>query len=144
MKGKKWVLDLLCVLVLLTGVLAAVHLHTRQAPPEGAVLLTREGQTRTVCLAEEDLAPVSGTVVNGKGETRTIDAMGLPLSALTGTEGVFQVTVTADDEYSARIGAEELDRAYLIQTEEGSARLIVFGDENAKRDVKGVATILVE
>ena len=83
------------------------------------------------------MSPVSGEVVNGKGERKLIDAQGAGLSELCGD--FTEATVTASDEYSAVVhGGEE---AYLILSDDGSLRLVVFGDENAKRDVKNVSRI---
>ena len=58
-----------------------------------------------------------------------------------------QVTVTADDEYSAVVTAEELaapDKVYLIAQEEDGVQLVVFGDSNSKRNVSNVVRVTVE
>lgn len=86
------------------------------------------------------MSPVSGTVVNGKGEEKQIDAQGIILSEVCG--GAFsRITVTASDEYSATVYPEDSENAYLILTDDGNLRLIVFGDENSKRDVKNVVRV---
>lgn len=84
------------------------------------------------------MSPVTGTVVNGKGEEKQIDAQGVILSEACGGE-FSTATVTASDEYSAVVKSGE--DAYLILSDDGSLRLIVFGDENSKRDVKDVVRI---
>lgn len=76
--------------------------------------------------------------MNGKGEEKQIDAHGVILSEVCGGE-FSTATVTASDEYSAVVSGGE--NAYLILSDDGSLRLIVFGDENAKRDVKNVVRI---
>lgn len=82
---------------------------------------------------------VSGTIVNGKGEEKQIDAQGIMLSEVCGEFS--SVTVTASDEYSAVVEKRDQKNAYLILRDDGSLMLVVFGDENAKRDVKNVARI---
>ena len=55
--------------------------------------------------------------------------------------------VTAQDEFSAEISGEELlekDKVYLISEDDGTVALVVFGDSNAKRNVKNVARIEVD
>ena len=140
MRSKKWILILVGVLVLLTAVFAVVHFSTREAVPQGAVKVCQNGKERCVSLDKLELMRVTGTIVNGKGETRDVDADGLPLSQLA--QGAFSgVTVTADDEYAATVSAEEIDNAFLIRNDDGSAQLIVFGDSNSKRAVRNVARI---
>ncbi len=143
---KKYLIWLIAVIVVLTAILAAVHLSHREAPAQGSLLVKAGGQTITV--AEKDLTfvPVEGTTVNGKGEEKQISGEGVALRevlAQAGVQAVAQVTVFADDEYSAVVTADELaedGRVWLLHTEEGY-RLIVFGDKNSKRDVKNVARI---
>lgn len=89
------------------------------------------------------LSSVKGTVVNGKGEEIAIDAQGVPLGDVCGTDFT-SVTVTASDEYHAEVSSGEIQNAYLIQKDDGSMQLIVFGDENLKRCVKNVVRIDAE
>lgn len=113
-----------------------MHLTTRTPDTEGAVLVN--GQA--VEISGLELSPVTGTVINGKGEEKQIDAQGILLSKLIGSE-FSSATVTASDEYSAVVEKQDSDNAYLIVTDDGSLRLVVFGDENSKRDVKNVSKI---
>ena len=56
------------------------------------------------------------------------------------------VRVYSDDEYNASLSEDEVmtDRkAYLIE-DDGTIRLIVFGDKDSKRDVKSVVRIEIE
>lgn len=127
------------MLVLLTAVLAAIHLTTRTPEAEGEFLLNGE----SLKIADLELSPVQGSIVNGKGEEKQIDAQGISLSAVCGDD--FEtVTVTASDEYRAVVSIDEIQNAYLILKDDGSLQLIVFGDENAKRDVKNVVRIDTE
>lgn len=139
------------ILVLVTATAAAFYLTTRTAVPEGALRVEfADGKAAELSLEELELVSVQGTVVNGKGEERTINAQGILLSDVLREADVTEysmVTVTADDEYSARVMAEEIaepGKVYLIRQEEGSMQLIVFGDENSKRNVSNVVRLSVQ
>ena len=102
-----------------------------------------------VDLKSLDTVPVQGTVVNGKGEESEIDTQGVSLADVIEKAGfdpdnAAAVKVTADDEFSAELtGGEvnEADKAYLVCEDDGSMRLVVFGDSNAKRNVRNVVSI---
>lgn len=119
----------------MTAVLAVLHLTTRTPEIEGAVLVNGE----SVQLTELELSRVTGTIVNGKGEEKQVDAQGILLSEIC--VEFSEATVTAADEYSAVVDEQDSENAYLIVEEDGSLRLVVFGDENARRDVKNVSRI---
>ena len=143
MKKKKWIVLLIGVLVVVTAALAVIHFATRDAVPEGAILVRQDGKDRYVSLDGLTLTRITGTIVNGKGEERSIDAPGIGLRELA--EGSFSsVTVTSDDEYFATVEAGEIDNADLILNEDGSVQLIVFGDANFKRAVRNVVRIEFE
>lgn len=144
MKQRKIEIAIIAVLIFFTAVLAAVYINTRDNVPKGTIAVIKDGQTEYIRLDELELYDVTGTVVNGKGEEKRIDAQGLPLSSITGTEGFQSVTVIAMDAYSAVVLLDELDNAFLIFTEDETPRLIVFGDGNSKRDVKDVERIEIE
>lgn len=140
---------ILVALVAVTALLAVVHMNTRDKAPEGAVLV-EYGESRSAVTADTlPLTEVTGTVVNGKGEERTVEAEGILLSEVLKTAGVADApsaTVTADDGYSAQVTGEELaapDKVYLIRQEDGGMQLIVFGDSNSKRNVSGVIKVAV-
>lgn len=136
-------------LVLLTAIVAIVYLSTRPATPEGTLRIEKGGQVIELPLERLKMIPVRGTVVNGKGEERAIDAQGILLDRVLREAGIpefAEVTVTADDAYNAVVTAEEIaepDRVYLIRQDEGGLRLIVFGDSNSKRSVSDVVSLSV-
>lgn len=144
---------IIIALVLVTAVLAGVHLATRPAEVAGAIQITRSGKTVSVPLSKLPLQDVSATVVNGKGEEKTMEGKGTPLSEVLAQAGVDltaaqQVKVYAADEFSAVLTAQEAaeeGRVWLMQ-EEGKERprLVVAGDLDSKRQVKDVARIEVE
>lgn len=149
MKQNKWVLLLLMALLAVTAVAAGVHLSTRQSAPMGTVLVECAGRTKELSLDEVELTAVRGTIVNGKGEERNVDAQGAPLSAVLEQAGITaytQVAVTADDEYSVTVTKEEAaapGRVFLIIQEGERPQLLVFGDANSKRNVSNVIRLTV-
>lgn len=121
--------------MLVTAILALVHLTTRTPEVEGSILVNGEA----VDIASLDLEQVTGTIVNGKGEEKQIDAQGINIAKLF--DGDYEsITITASDEYSAVVNADETDNAYLILDEENPG-LVVFGDSNSKRCVRDVVRI---
>lgn len=150
---KNLMLKIVIALVLVAVVFAVIHLSTRSAEETGAIQVSYGGKIVSVPLSKLTLQNVSGTAVNGKGEEKTIEGQGTPLSEVLTQAGVDlstvqQVTVSAADEFSAVLTVGEVTedgRIYLLQ-EEGEARprLIVFGDPDSKRRVKDVARIEVE
>ena len=138
------------VLVLITAIVAVFYLTTRPAVPEDTLRIEKDGKVIELPLARLEFIPVRGTVVNGKGEERTIDAQGVLLGQVLREAGILEfseVTVIADDAYNAAVTAEEIaapDRVYLIRQDEGGLRLIVFGDSNSKRSVSDVASLSVK
>lgn len=138
------------VLALITAIVAIIYLTTRPTVPEGTLRIENGGQVIEFPLERLEMIPVLGTVVNGKGEERTVDAQGVLLSAVLREAGISEfaeVIVTADDAYSAAVTAEEIadsNRVYLIQQDGGGLRLIVFGDSNSKRSVSDVVSLSVK
>lgn len=145
----KIVFGVIGILLAVTAALAAIHLTTRTQEVEGAVLVEFAGQSVTIQIEDMPLVPVQGTVVNGKGEEREIDAQGIALAdvlALAGMEALPEngVTVTASDEYSVEVTSDELaEQGKVFLLKEEAPRLIVFGDNGEKRNVKNVARITV-
>lgn len=143
---------LLLILILLTAVLAAWHLAAASETAPGTLVLAFDG-SETV-LTPDPLAAVTveGKSVNGRGEVREIHAEGWPLSSLLQAaeiepEHIRGVSVLAADGYSAAVSAEEIEeegKVFLLQGEGTSFRLIVFGDENSRRNVKDVVRLVVE
>ena len=149
MKKSKLTVIIIGILVVLTAVLAVVHLTTRQQEQEGALQVVCGG--KTVAIAIEDLKPVAqvdGTVTNNAGEEKKISGPGILVSdvlKLAGVEGG-AVKVASADEYVVTLTAAEVaeeGKAWLM-IEEDSLRLIVFGDQGAKRNVKNVVRLTVE
>ena len=142
---------MILILVLVTAAVAAFYLTTRVTVPEGALRVEfGDKQAEDLPLEKLEMVSVQGTVVNGRGEEREVDAQGILLSDVLREAGVTEysmVTVIADDEYSVQVMAEEIDapdKVYLIRQEEDSMQLIVFGDENSKRNVSNIVRVSVQ
>lgn len=121
--------------MLVTAILALVHLTTRTPEVEGSILINGEA----VSIDSLDLEQVTGTIVNGKGEEKQIDAQGINIAKLFDSD-YDSITITASDEYSAVVNADETDNAYLILDDDNPG-LVVFGDSNSKRCVRDVVRI---
>lgn len=148
-KNSKIVIAVIAVLIALTAVLTIVHSATRTEVPDGALLVSCGGENKYVDLNSLETVPVQGGIVNGKGEKSDIDTQGVPLAdVIKGAgfdpNGAAAVKVTADDEFSAELSGDELNeegKAYLVGENDGSMRLVVFGDSNAKRNVRNVVSV---
>lgn len=139
------------ILLIITGVAAAIHLGTREEVPEGAIEVVCGEEKNIIDITKLDYEQVTGTRMNGKGEEIEIDAPGVYFGSFLEEAGVTEyeaVSVVADDGYSAKLPFIEIAdgvEVYLIQ-EEGEARLrlVVLGEKDSKRSVSNVAQIIVE
>ena len=126
-----------------------MYLATRPSVPAGRLYIAYDGGETEVALADLDLRQVSGVLTNGKGEQKTVEARGIPVAdvlVLTGANEYSEVTVTADDAYSAVLTAEEVrdtENTYFLLQEDGGVQLAVFSDTNSKRNVSGVVRVEV-
>jgi hypothetical protein len=62
------------------------------------------------------------------------------------SQAVQNVEALADDEYSAQLTGDEIRepaKVYLAKEEDGSMKLIVFGDSNMKRNVRNIVKLVV-
>lgn len=149
MKKVRPIYIVIMVLVLLTAIAAAVHFATRTDVPEGMLRMEYGGKAVELDVGRLELVPVQGTIRNGKGEELPIDGQGILFGELLAQAGVGEystATVTAGDEYSASVTAQEAvepNRVYLLLEGDGSMRLVVFGDENSKRNVSNVKLVSV-
>ncbi|MDO4465706.1 MAG: hypothetical protein Q4C49_01715 [Bacillota bacterium] len=136
-------------LALIVGVCSWMYLGNRTAIPENCIELVYENKTSYVDLDKLDLKEVTGETINGKGEVNTIHSNGIELKDVLENHKITSyenVTVEADDAYSAVVGKEEIDekeKVYVL-VEEEKASLVVFGDPNSKRNVRNVIRITAE
>lgn len=148
-KSTKIIMAAIAVLIALTAVFAIIHSTARTEVPDGALLVSCGGEKKYVDLASLDTVSVRGIVVNGKGEKSDVNTQGVPLADVIENagfdpNGAVTVKVTADDEFSAELSGDELNedgKAYLVSEDDGSMRLVVFGDSNAGRNVRNVVSV---
>lgn len=149
MKRDRIVVLLVIALAAATVLAAVLHLNTRVSVPEGVLLVETADRTEEIVWGGLKLTAVRGTLVNGKGEERAVDAQGILLRDVLAHAGVttqMEVTVIAEDEYSASVTEEEVgadDQVYLAVMDDGGVQLVVFGDSNSKRNVTGVVRLVV-
>lgn len=148
-KSTKIITAAIAALIALTAVFAIIHSAARTEVPDGALLVSCGGEKKYVDLASLDTVSVRGSVVNGKGEKSDVNTQGVPLADVIENagfdpNGAVTVKVTADDEFSAELSGDELNedgKAYLVSEDDGSMRLVVFGDSNAGRNVRNVVSV---
>ena len=137
-------------LAVLMVIAAVLHLSTRKVVAEGNLSVTVKGVETTLDISKFTYKQVTGTRMNGKGETIQIDAQGVALKdvlAMANASDYEAVTIYSDDSYSAVVTAEEVEdgtKAFLIVGDENELRLVVFGDTNSKRSVSNVMQVVVE
>lgn len=142
---------LAAVAVLLLGLtagLALLHGASRPEIPEGSVLVQTSRGDFHLILDNLSAVPVTGEIVNGRGERKPVSGEGIALKDALLAAGVSvpgQVTAVAEDEYSAVIEGNELDegRIYLL-IEENEVRLVVFGDSDSRRCVSHLVRLVVK
>jgi len=145
LKSKR-LFPVLALLIGITCILSAFHLSHQPDVQPGSFRLSVSGSERTVSFSSLPMDPVTGTIVNGKGDFSEIDATGISVAKLMAHIGAelpaeTTVRVLAADQYSAEILLSE--PAFLIPEDNGSLRLIVFGDENSARNVRNVVLLEV-
>ena len=92
---------------------------------------------------------ITGTVLNGKGEEKEIHEQGVSVAEVLYAAGVDpaqvnNLKVTAADEFYAQLAGDEIreeGKAFLAEDGQGGMKLIVFGDSNAKRNVRDVVRL---
>ena len=104
----------------------------------------------------------SGEIVNGKGETSNHEYQGTELLTLFNDSGIeikedTKITAVSEDNYTAELTGAEImtgSKVYvavmsdneMIESIDGGqgAQLVVYGDANAKRQVRCLKTIIIE
>lgn len=143
MKKKLW---LIATLLIITSALVCIYLYNRDTTKPGELMIKSPSGTVTLTLSDVKLSHVTGEIKNKKGEVKSIDSEGFALAdvpALAGVSDYQSISVYADDEYSASLTKDEVSSAWLIKSDD-ALRLIVFGDDNSKRDVKNVVRIEIQ
>lgn len=147
--SKRKSIFLLITLAAITLGAAVFYLGNRESVEEGNLKITTAEGDLMIDTTKFELEQVTGTRINGKGEEKPVDGMGILIKDILDANDISEyvkVTVVSDDAYSAELSAEEVaeaGKAYLLYEEE-ELRLVVFGDENSKRSVSNVVEIIVE
>ena len=137
------------VLLVTVLLIAGINITYRDKIAAGIVELTAGEKTVSITLKDVTAGEVKGVRVNGKGEEIQVEGEGILLGTLLNNKGIkayTKVTVISDDAYSAEVSYDEIiagTEAYIME-DEGTARLVVFGDSNSKRSVSNVKQIVVE
>ena len=160
-KKKNYILAVIAAVLVIASVVLAVKI--RGSVPEQSGLIIQSGN-KTVTVPWEDLSQTvfSGEIVNGKGETSNYEYQGTELIALFDANGIeikedTKITVASEDNYTAELsGAEVLSsgKVYVAVISDGEmiesidgkqgSQLVVYGDANAKRQVRYLKIITVE
>lgn len=151
MKKHKFSLILISLLLIVTAVTAGIHLSSRTTVPEECITISSAQGSSILKLSELNWSRVQGQIKNQKGDVRDIDAQGISVKdALTFADidlnTIVGIDVTAEDSYHAELRTEEIlqfQNAYFIRQEEGGIRLIVFEDQNSKRNISDVADVRI-
>ena len=133
---------ILC-LALITTLVSATYLKGRKSTPENQIAVSVNAEDKFVSLSDFKLSKVSEDIKNKKGETKHIEGDGVLVRDIIGSVSFTEITVISDDEFRATLTTDDLENAWLLSQEE-TARLIVKGDKDSKRDVKNVVRIEVK
>ena len=138
---KKTLIIVIAVLVVAAAVLAVVVSQNTPKKDPCEVIISYKGEQTKTDLNSLKLVQVKGTITMASGKTKDIDSKGIEIKDLLAGKEYTEVAVNAEDNYSAVLVKEDIDKAgnaYIILGEENKPRLVVMSDTNAKRDVKNV------
>ena len=142
---KKTLLIILAALVVIAAILAVVVSKGQQKKSASEVIIIQNGKETKADISKLELTAVKASILRANGKTVEIDSKGIELKdLLAGYSGYTAAAVSAEDNYSAELSAEEIasdKNVYIILGEENKPRLVVLSDELAKRDIKNVLTI---
>lgn len=150
----------IALLLVITGIVAAVHLMDQDAI--ACMVILQEDRRITVSFEDLNRGEFSGELIDGKGDVAHHEYTGVLLRELLEKKGVdlariSGVTVTSADNYSVAFTIEEIlqdDKVYVAITVDGTkiegidpgtdgVQLIVFGDENSRRCVRFAQKITI-
>ena len=157
----KKLIIIIAALLVVTGILAAVHLGNQE--DISCMVILQDDEEISVSFEELEQGAFSGELIDGKGTVTFHEYTGILLRTLLETKGVAltgasKITVISADNFSAEFTAEEIlqtDNVYLAVTADGKpiegidprtegVQAIVFGDPNSRRCVRFAQKITVE
>ena len=118
-KDKKIIIFVILGLLIITAIATVIYLSQRAKTPEHSLVIVSGGKEKIVDIDKIDTFNFSGTVVNGKGDTKEVEGKGAMIADIINTSDYSIVTVTSDDV----INVGEIDVYNPVQniTEESSA-----------------------
>ena len=132
------------VLALFAIISGILYMNTRDKIEKGDILIEYQNTQYYFDIKESSYETVQGELVNGKGEVSQVNSNGIALIKYLQDAKDFeysQVTVIADDAFSAVVSKEEIE--YLLKDKD-QYTLAVFGDSNSKRNVRNVVKLVLE
>ena len=160
-KKTKYIMAVIAAVLVIAAVILAVKVRGN-APEKTGLIIEANGNTLTVSWEDLNQTVFSGEIVNGKGETSNHEYQGTELIALLQANGIeinADTTITAgsEDNYTAELTGAEImtgSKVYvavmsdneMIESIDGKqgSQLVVYGDANAKRQVRYLKIITVE
>ena len=160
-KKAKYIMAVIAAVLVIAAVILAVKVRGN-APEKTGLIIEANGNTLTVSWEDLNQTVFSGEIVNGKGETSNHEYQGTELIALLQANGIeinadTKITAVSEDNYTAELTGAEImtgSKVYvavmsdneMIESIDGGqgAQLVVYGDANAKRQVRYLKTIIIE
>ena len=160
-RKKITIMAAIAAVLIIIAVILAVTVRGR-APEKPGLIIESGGKTVIVSWEDIDKDAFTGEIVNGKGEVSNHEYRGTELYELFSANGIeikadTKITAVSEDNYSAELtGAEVMTygRVYaavscdqkMIENIDGGqgGQLVVYGDTNAKRQVRYLKTIIIE
>jgi hypothetical protein len=160
-KKTKLILTAIASVLLIAAVILTVIVRGK-APADSGLILETGGKTVTVRWKDLNKTVFSGEIVNGKGETSNHEYQGVELFELFRANGIkiredTRITAVSEDNYTAELAGAEImtgGKVYaavfcdteMIENIDGGqgGQLVVYGDANAKRQVRYLKTIKIE
>ena len=165
MKNKKLIIAIACIIIVALTVALGLYIRAQQTANEtkGGITLNVNGKTIVVSLDKLNQVAFEGETVNGKGDRSTHAYRGVELKKLLASNSVdvakvTAVTASSADQYTAELTGDEIrddDRVYVVIELDGKpvngidegtqgAQLVVFGDQNSRRNVRFLSVIEVK
>lgn len=162
--NKKIVIAIICVCVLVLTVGLGLYMRQVQTAAEvkGGLTLEIDGKSATIPLIKLDQTAFEGETVNGKGDRSTHAYRGVELKNLLADQkmdvsAVKAVVASSADQYTAELTGDEIredGRVYVVVEMDGEklngidagtqgAQLVVFGDQNSRRNVRFLSIIQI-
>lgn len=160
-KKTKYIMAPIAAVLIILAVILAIKVRN-SSPSSDGLIIQANGKTVTLSWEELNQTSFTGEIVNGKGEVSNHKYQGAELYELLQNNGIeikadSKITAVSEDNYTAELtGAEVMSasKVYaalicdneMIESIDGGqgAQLVVYGDENAKRQVRYLKTITVE